>query len=62
MFSITEFLFKNGGNILHLVQHVDVERHVFFMRIGWDLQDCVIADRKIGEYFETLVAKRFSIN
>ena len=60
--SITEFIFKNGGNILYLNQHVDAERQAFFMRIEWDLQDFVIADGKIGEYFETLVAKRFSMN
>ena len=60
--SITEFIFKNGGNILYLDQHVDTERQVFFMRIEWDLNDFVIADGKIGEYFETLVAKRFSMN
>jgi len=60
--SITEFIFKNGGNILYLDQHVDTERQVFFMRIEWDLHDFVITDGKIGEYFETLVAKRFSMN
>ena len=60
--SITEFIFKNGGNILYLDQHVDTERQGFFMRIEWDLRDFVIVDEKIGEYFETLVAKRFSMN
>jgi formyltetrahydrofolate deformylase len=60
--SITEFIFKNGGNILYLDQHVDTERQAFFMRIEWDLHDFVITDEKIGEYFETLVAKRFSMN
>ena len=60
--SITEFIYKNGGNILYLDQHVDTERQVFFLRIEWDLHDFVIADGKIGEYFETLVAKRFSMN
>lgn len=60
--SITEFIFKNGGNILYLDQHVDTQRQVFFMRIEWDLQDFVIADGKISEYFDTLVAGRFSMN
>lgn len=60
--SITEFIFKNGGNILYLNQHVDTERQAFFMRIEWDLEDFVIVDGKIGEYFDTLVAKRFSMN
>jgi len=60
--SITDFIFRNGGNILYLEQHVDTERRIFFMRIEWDLQDFVIADGKIGEYFDTLVAKRFAMN
>lgn len=60
--SITEFIFKNGGNILYLDQHVDTGRQAFFMRIEWDLSDFVIVDEKIGEYFETLVASRFSMN
>jgi len=60
--SITEFIFKNGGNILYLDQHVDTGRQAFFMRIEWDLRDFGIVDEKIGEYFETLVAKRFSMN
>ncbi len=60
--SITEFIFKNGGNILYLDQHVDTGHQVFFMRIEWDLQDFVITDGKIGEYFETLVARRFTMN
>jgi formyltetrahydrofolate deformylase len=60
--SVTDFIFRNGGNILYLEQHVDTERRIFFMRIEWDLQDFVIADGKIGEYFDTLVAKRFAMN
>jgi formyltetrahydrofolate deformylase len=59
--SITEFIFKNGGNILYLDQHVDTERQVFFMRIEWDLDGFGIAKDKIGEYFYTLVANRFSM-
>jgi formyltetrahydrofolate deformylase len=59
--SVTEFIFRNGGNILFLEQHVDAERHVFFMRIEWDLAGFTIGDTKIGEYFETLVGRRFSM-
>ena len=61
MISITEFIFKNGGNILYLDQHVDTGQRIFFMRVEWDLHDFVITDNKIGEYFETLVARRFSM-
>jgi formyltetrahydrofolate deformylase len=59
--SVTEFIFKNGGNILYLDQHVDAERQVFFMRVEWDLDRFTIAKPKIGEYFDTLVAGRFSM-
>ena len=60
--SITEFISRNGGNILYLDQHVDAGRQVFFMRIEWDLHDFVIANGQIGEDFETLIAKPFSMN
>ncbi|HBS27015.1 MAG TPA: formyltetrahydrofolate deformylase [Gammaproteobacteria bacterium] len=60
--SVTEFIFKNGGNIIHLAQHVDAEKKVFFMRIEWDLSDFAIANEKIAEYFKTLVGKRFAMN
>ena len=60
--SITGFIYRNGGNILYLDQHVDTERQVFFMRIEWDLHDFVIDDEKIGEYFDTLVANRYAMN
>ncbi len=59
--SVTEFIFKNGGNIVHLAQHVDAEKQVFFMRIEWDLTGFAIPREKISEYFETLVGKRFSM-
>jgi formyltetrahydrofolate deformylase len=60
--SITDFIFRNGGNILYLDQHVDTELQVFFMRIEWDLHDFAIADEKIDEQFETGVGRRFSMN
>lgn len=59
--SVTEFIFKNKGNILYLDQHVDTEKGVFFMRVAWDLSDFMIPMAKIGEYFDTLVAKRFDM-
>lgn len=61
MISVTEFIFSNGGNILHLEQHVDAQRQVFFMRIEWDLDGFAIPVAKIGEYFETLVGSRFDM-
>jgi formyltetrahydrofolate deformylase len=59
--SITDFIHKNGGNILYLDQHVDIERGVFFMRIEWDLEKFAIVPEKISEYFETLIASRYAM-
>ena len=52
--SITDFIFKHEGNILHLDQHVDVEGNVFFMRVEWDLANFKIWRQDIGKEFEVL--------
>ncbi|HEX9667033.1 MAG TPA: formyltetrahydrofolate deformylase [Thermodesulfobacteriota bacterium] len=59
--SVTEFVFKNNGNILTLDQHVDSQKQFFFMRVEWDLGGFSIPKEKIGEYFDTLVAQRFEM-
>ncbi len=59
--AVTEFIYKNGGNILHLDQHVDEQQSVFFMRIQWDLEGFAIPNDRISEYFQTLVASRFDM-
>jgi len=59
--TVTEFIHKNGGNILYLDQHVDPERGVFFMRIEWALEKFAIKQEKISEYFETLVASKYNM-
>jgi formyltetrahydrofolate deformylase len=60
--SITDYIFRNGGNILYLDQHVDTDRNIFFMRVEWTLDGFAIAHERIGETFDALVAKRFSMN
>lgn len=59
--AITEFIFKNEGNILDLDQHVDAEQSVFFMRVEWDLSNFTIPSDKIGEYFHTLIGEKFDM-
>lgn len=58
---VTDFLHNNHGNIIHFEQHVEPEEKQFFMRIEWELDGFLIPKAKIGEYFETLVAARFSM-
>jgi formyltetrahydrofolate deformylase len=59
--SVTEFIYTNKGNIIELDQYLDHENNHFFMRIEWSLDDFTIEKSKIGEYFHTLLAKRFNI-
>lgn len=59
--TVTEFIYKNGGNILYLDQHVDSEHGVFFMRVEWSLEQFSIKREKIAEYFETLVGSRYEM-
>jgi formyltetrahydrofolate deformylase len=56
---VTEFINVNGGNIIYLDQHVDVCQGVFFMRVEWELENFIIPQNKIKEYFETLYATKY---
>ena len=59
--AVTEFIYKNGGNVVELDQHIDSGQTIFFMRVKWDLEGFQIPDNKITEYFKTLVADKFDI-
>lgn len=59
--AVTDFLQKNNGNIVNLDEHVDAESKQFFMRIEWELENFGIKKDKIGEYFDTLIAKKFDL-
>lgn len=52
--AITEFLYRNNGNILHLDQHVDAEENVFFMRVEWDLERFTLPIDQIGTEFQVI--------
>ena len=56
--TITEFIFRNRGNILHLDQHVDIEANVFFMRVEWDLAHFLIASQDISTAFLAIADPR----
>lgn len=60
--TVTEFLNKNSGNIIYLDQHVDRQEKIFYMRVEWELDGFAIPAKKIGEYFETLIASSLQMN
>lgn len=59
--TVTDFLLDNNANVISLDQHVDHEENQFFMRVEWELDGFVIPKEKIGEYFDTLIAKKLDM-
>ncbi len=58
--TITDFIYRHNGNILHLDQHVDSEANVFFMRVEWDLTGFTIEREAITQEFKP-IADQFSM-
>ena len=56
--AVTDFIFRNGGNILYLDQHVDQEEGVFFMRVEWTLDGFAIGPDALEAAFHTVAAPR----
>ncbi len=59
--SITDFLYRNEGNIIDLEQHVDIHENMFFMRLEWDLRDFKLSREELREAFSAAIAKKFSM-
>jgi formyltetrahydrofolate deformylase len=65
--TVADFLYQNGGNIIHADQHTDHEEGVFLQRVEWELGGFGIergeierAFRPIAERFEMTWSVRFS--
>ena len=58
---VTDFITVNKGNIIYLDQYVDHVENIFFMRIEWELKNCLIPQEKIEDYFATLYAQKYEM-
>lgn len=52
--SVTDFIFRRNGNILHLDQHVDFQQDVFFMRVEWDITQFEVPRENIADHFRPI--------
>jgi len=52
---LSNFIFRNRGNIVHLDQHVDGEADVFFARIEWEMDGFLVPRDRIVGALEDLV-------
>lgn len=60
--AITRWIFENGGNILHLDQHVEPLSNRFFVRVEWDLCAFGIKKEEIAACFRTQVAEQLQLD
>jgi formyltetrahydrofolate deformylase len=58
---VTGFINDNNGNIITLDEHVDRLDKVFYMRVEWELEDFLIPQEKIADFFCTLIADRYNM-
>ncbi len=59
--AVTDFITINKGNIVYLDQYVDREEKEFFMRIEWELENFLIPQEKVEDYFDTLYAQKYNM-
>ena len=59
---VTDFITVNKGNIIYLDQYVDHVENIFFMRIECELENFLVPQEKIEDYFETLYAQKYGMN
>jgi formyltetrahydrofolate deformylase len=58
--ALSEFVFRNGGNILDADQHAEIETGLFFMRLRWDLAGFKLSRAEIEAAARDL-ARRFDL-
>ena len=49
--TVANFLYRNGGNVLHADQHLDRNLGLFFTRIEWDMTDFRLTKENIVKKF-----------
>jgi formyltetrahydrofolate deformylase len=58
--AVSDFLYRNDGNILHADQHTDLEESVFLQRVEFELDGFAIARGEIEAAFRP-IAERFAM-
>lgn len=58
--AVSDFLYRNNGNIIHADQHTDREEGVFVQRVEWELAGFAIEREEIEEGFRP-IADRFGM-
>jgi len=59
--AVSDFLYRNSGNIIHADQHTDQEEAVFLQRVEWELEGFGVPREGIAEAFAPL-GERFGMD
>jgi formyltetrahydrofolate deformylase len=59
--TLAEFIYRNGGNILHFEQHLVPELGLYLARVEWDLNGFQIEMRDFASHFGS-IANRMNMN
>ena len=61
VFKITNFIYKIGGNIIDLNEHVDAVESMFFVRVAFELENIELNEKDLSKEFK-LLADEFIAN
>ena len=59
--AVSDFLYRNNGNITHADQHTDLQEGVFLQRVEWELEGFAIRRDDIATSFRP-IAERFGMS
>ncbi len=59
--AISDFIYRNDGNIIHADQHTDQEQSIFLQRVEWELNGFRVPREEIAATFRP-VAERFGMH
>jgi formyltetrahydrofolate deformylase len=54
--AVADFVYRNGGNVVHAEQHADAEEGIFFQRVEFELEGFGIGRADIADAFENVAA------
>ena len=58
--SVSDFVFRNSGNIVHAEQHIDAQQGIFFHRVEWEMNGFALRQEEIAPAFKP-IADRFQM-
>lgn len=59
--AVSNFIYQNGGNIIHADQHTDLEKNVLLQRMEWEMDGFKLKKEEVAQKFAP-IAKKFRMD